>query len=77
MTGHPNTSRGDVAYWGLTHAQAAGYHARLSQMYADRTERLAAGAVRQTRRATIGNRVVMALAGIAIILAVVSLVTAA
>ncbi len=70
MNEHPNNTRGDVAYWGLTHAQAAHHHARIARMYADQ-------AVRYTRRAAIGNRIAMVLAGLGIALAVVKLAVGA
>jgi hypothetical protein len=66
---HPDTTRGDVAYWGLTHAQAARYHARISRMYADGATRYA----RKAERVTLyGGGIVLVLAIAAVICAVLS-----
>lgn len=51
---HPDTSRGDVAYWQLTPAQAARYHSRLSTMYATRARKFADRAIAESRKAEIG-----------------------
>lgn len=75
MTEHPNTTRGDVAYWQLTHTQAARYHARIARMYADQATRFADLAVHYANRGVIGTRIAAALAGIALVLAVIGAVT--
>jgi hypothetical protein len=41
VTRPPNTAAGDVAYWRLTHAQAAHHYARLARMHADHARQLA------------------------------------
>lgn len=43
---HPDTAAGDVAYWRLSHAQAAHHYARLARMHADTAACLATGARR-------------------------------
>src|SRR5205814_306427 len=51
VSAHPNTACGDVAYWELTPAQAVGYHARLSRMYADQATHFAALSTKYARQA--------------------------
>ena len=58
---HPNTRRGDVAYWQLTHAQAARYFSRLSTMHARQATRFADKAVEAARKAEIGTWITAAL----------------
>lgn len=67
MSEHPNTARGDVAYWGLPPWQASRYHSRLARMHAKTSRRYADEAVRlgriSTRYALIGG----VLAGLVIV----------
>lgn len=67
---HPNTSRGDVTYWQLTHVQAAWYHARLSTMHARQSRRFADRATTEARKAEIGCWVTCALLAIIIVIKV-------
>ncbi|GIF14814.1 hypothetical protein [Actinoplanes teichomyceticus] len=53
MNEFPNDSRGDVQVWGLTHAQAARYHARLGTFWARRARRQADSAMRATKIAAV------------------------
>jgi hypothetical protein len=67
---HPNTARGDVAYWKLTPTQAARYHARLARMHAN----LAAAFARKARRAADLSWIPVAMAAAAVLIAAASLV---
>lgn len=71
---HPNTSRGDVTYWQLSHAQAARYHARLSTMHAERAVRSAGLAVDAARKAEIGCWISGALIAVVLVLRIVAMV---
>jgi hypothetical protein len=57
VSDYPNTARGDVDFWGLTHVQAARYHARLSRMHADACGRFADLATMHARKAEIAARI--------------------
>ncbi|GIF08694.1 hypothetical protein [Actinoplanes siamensis] len=46
---YPNDSRGDVQAWGLTHVQAARYHARLGTYHARQARHYADKAVRSAK----------------------------
>lgn len=73
---HPNTARGDVAYWGLTHVQAAHYHARISRMYANRAAHFRDLAVAYAQKAIIASRISLTLAIVAVALVVIRIVVA-
>lgn len=76
MSEYPNNARGDAAYWGLTYVQAAGYHARLSRMYADRAARFRDLSVAYARKSIIASRISLTLAVIAVTLVIVGAVIA-
>lgn len=71
---HPNTSRGDVTYWQLSHAQAARYHARLSTMHAERAVRFADIAITSARKAEIGCWISGALIAVVLVLRIIAMV---
>lgn len=71
---HPNTSRGDVTYWQLSHTQAARYHARLSTMHAERAVRFADRAIAEARKAEIGCWISFALIAVVLVLRIVAMV---
>jgi len=68
----PNTSHGDIRYFGLTHAQAASYHARLSGMWAASSRRFADLAVKHANAAVRWSRVGLWLAALGFALAIIS-----
>jgi hypothetical protein len=70
---YPNTARGDAAHWGLTPAQAARYHARLSRMYADQATHFADLAVMYARR---GERVALIGGGLVLLFAILGVIGA-
>lgn len=73
---HPNTAVGDVAYWGLTSAQATRYHSRLTRMHADACGRFADLAVMRARKAEIAARISVDFAVLALAVLVVGRVVA-
>ena len=72
---HPNTSRGDVTYWQLSHTQAARYHSRLSTMHARQSRRFADKAIASARKAEIGCWISGALIAVVLVLRIVAMVT--
>lgn len=71
---YPDTSCGDVAYWGLTPTQAVRHHARLARMYSDRATRFADLSVMYARRAEITGCIGAAFAVLAVVLVVLGAV---
>lgn len=68
---YPNTASGDVDCWGLTHVQAARYHARLSRMYADQATLFAELAVKYARQ---GERVALYGGGLVLLWVIVGVI---
>lgn len=71
------TSRDDVAYWGLTHTEAAHHYGRLARMHAKRARHHADLAARYARQAEIAGWISMVAGGIAVGLAVAALMVGA
>ena len=74
MHDQPGTNRDDVAYWGLTHAQAAHHDWRVSDYHAKQARRFADIAIDSARKAEIGCWVSGALIAVVLVLRVVAMV---
>jgi hypothetical protein len=74
VSGYPNTSAGDVAFWSLTSAQASNYYRRLSRYHAHRAVHFADRAVYYADRAQRASRLALILIVAAVAVQVLALI---